>query len=57
MTLQDACRILADTHTRPSTAHGVIVEMSRMPKRGAEDEYVEAWTVVRNFAESGDGPR
>lgn len=50
MTLIEACRILTDLHTRPSRDYPIIVEMSRMPKRGEEDQYVEAWKRVYDFA-------
>lgn len=57
MTITEACRILVDIHTRPSAEHGVIVEMSRMPQRGEEDRYVEAWNEIRKYAYRPGGPR
>ncbi len=50
MDIREACQILSDIHTRPSRDYGVIVEMSRMPPRGTEDRYIEAWAVIREFA-------
>ena len=49
MDIDEACRILAFTHTRDDGVAGFIVQMGAVPvgPYPTNAEYVEAWRVIR----------
>jgi len=60
MTLQEACRILAEFHTRDDSLTKYVVEtvvgdFYHTPYTHAE--YIEAWGVVRDFGQTGQSPQ